>query len=342
MNYVRLGKTGLTVSEFGFGCIPIIRLGSDEAVRVLRYAFDHGINFFDTANAYRDSEEKIGIAFGGLREQVVLATKTLQRSAEGANQHIENSLKKMQTDYLDLFQLHQIAQEKDWQEVTAPNGALEAVLKAKQAGKIRHVGVTSHSLDMALKLVRTGIFETIQFPFNLIEEGAKDELIGAAAEMGMAFICMKPFGGGVIDDAKVAYKYLRDHTGVITIPGFESIEQVEEILSIYAEPNTVTGADLERMQQYRDELGKRFCRRCEYCQPCPKGVMITPAMGYPIVARRMSPSVAVEFCKRPIESVLQCTECGACVKRCPYDLQIPRILKENYALYRGHLQQKQG
>jgi uncharacterized protein len=342
MKYLFLGNTGLKVSEFGFGCIPIIRLGTDEAVQVLHHAFDHGINFFDTANAYRDSEEKIGIAFKGMREQVVLATKTLQRTAEGANLHIENSLNKLQTDHIDLFQLHQIAQEQDWQEVTAPKGALQAVLKAKEAGKIRHIGVTSHNLDMALRLVRTGLFETIQFPFNLIEEGAKEELIGAAAEAGMGFICMKPFGGGVIDNAAVAFKYLRNHGSVITIPGFESIEQVEEILSIYSEPNTVSAQDLEMMQNYRDELGKRFCRRCEYCQPCPKGVMITPAMGYPIVAARMSPSVSVEFCKRPMESVLLCTECGACLKRCPYELPIPEILKANYALYRKHLQQKQG
>jgi len=337
MKYVPLGKTGLTVSEFGFGCIPIIRLPKDESVRVLRHAFERGITFFDTANAYRDSEDKLGAAFAGLRDQVVIASKTLLRSAQGATAHLEQTLRMLKSDYLDLYQLHQIAQEQDWQEVTAPGGALEALARAKEAGKIRHLGVTSHNLEMALRLVETGLFESIQFPFNLIEQGAKDELIGAARDRGMAFICMKPFGGGVIDDAAVAFKYLREHADIIPIPGFESIGQVEEILSIYAEPNLVSEQDLARMESYRGELGKRFCRRCEYCQPCPQGVMITPAMGYPIVANRMSPSVAVEFCQKPMESVLHCTGCGACIKRCPYDLRIPDILKANYAMYEKHL-----
>jgi uncharacterized protein len=341
MRYVTLGRTDLTVSEFGFGCIPIIRFPKDDSVKVLRHAFERGITFFDTANAYRDSEEKIGIAFAGMREKVVLASKTLMRGAEGAMAHLENSLRMLRTDHLDLYQLHQIAQEKDWYEVTGPAGALEAVMKAKAAGKVRYVGVTSHNLQMALKMVRSGLFDTIQFPFNLIEEGAKDELIGATREMGMGFICMKPFGGGVIDNAAVAFKYLRDHSDVIPIPGFESSEQVDEILSFYSQANVINDRDLEIMENYRSELGKRFCRRCEYCQPCPQGVMITPAMGYPIVASRMSPSVAVEFCKNAMESVLLCTGCGACIERCPYELQVIDILKANYALYEKHLNEKQ-
>jgi uncharacterized protein len=341
MKYLKLGSTDLTVSEVGFGCIPIIRFPKDDSVKVLRHAFERGITFYDTANAYRDSEEKLGIAFDGMRGKVVLASKTLKRGAAEATEQLENSLRMLRTDHLDLYQLHQIAQEKDWQEVTGPRGALEAVLKAKAAGKIRYLGVTSHNLSMALKLVKSALFDTVQFPFNLIEEGAKDELIGAASDLGMGFICMKPFGGGVIDNARVAFKYLRNHQSVIPIPGFESREQVDEVLSFYAGPNVVDGHDLQVMENYRSELGKRFCRRCEYCQPCPQGVMITPAMGYPIVASRMSPSVAVEFCKKPMESVLSCSGCGACHERCPYELRIPEILKANYALYERHLKERQ-
>ncbi|MEA5115238.1 MAG: aldo/keto reductase [Geobacteraceae bacterium] len=342
MKYVKLGKTGLTVSEFGFGCIPIIRLVKEDSVTVLRYALERGITFFDTANAYRDSEEKIGKAFEGMRDRVVLASKTLKRDGAGAMEQLENSLRIMKTDYLDLYQLHQVAQEEDWQKVTGPGGALEAVMKAKEAGKVRHVGVTSHSLPMALKMVKSGLFETIQFPFNLIEEGAKDELLGAARETGMGFICMKPFGGGVIDDAGIAFKYLRNYPYMIPIPGFESCEQVDQVLSFYAQPNVISKQDLEAMENYRNELGKIFCRRCEYCQPCPHGVMITPAMGYPIVARRMSPPVAVEFCRKVMESVPLCIECGDCIERCPYELKIPEILKANYALYEEHLKEKEG
>ncbi len=340
MNYLKLGSTGITVSELGFGCIPIIRHSADDAIRTLRHAFDRGITFFDTANAYRDSEEKIGKAFAGMREKVVFATKTLKRGGEDALAHLENSLRMLKSDYIDLYQLHQIAQEKEWEEATAPGGVLEAVMKAKEAGKIRYVGVTSHNLEMALKMARTGLFATIQFPFNLIEEGAKEELLTLCRESGIGFICMKPFGGGVIDNAETAFKYLRAYPGVIAIPGFETISQVDEVISLYSSENVITESDLAKMERYRSELGDRFCRRCEYCQPCPQGVMITPAMGYPIVAARMSPAVATEFCKAPMESVLSCIECGECEKRCPYELPIIDILKTNYRRYANDLQEK--
>ncbi len=341
MRYLKLGRTDLTISEFGFGCIPIIRLSKDDSVKVLRHAFERGVTFFDTANAYRDSEEKIGIAFAGMRDDVVLASKTLRRKAEEAMRHLENSLRMLKTDYLDIYQLHQVAQEDDWHEVTGPEGALEALMKAKAAGKVRYVGVTSHSPQMALQMVRSGLFDTVQFPFNLIEEGAKDELFGAVREAGMGFISMKPFGGGAIDNAEVAFKYLRAHPDVIPIPGFESVEQVDEIISIYSRPNVIDEQDLAMMENYRSELGEIFCRRCEYCQPCPQGVMITPAMGYLTVVRRLSPPIAVEFCRKAMESVALCTECGTCIERCPYELKIPEILKANYALYEKHLKEKQ-
>ena len=335
MNMVKLGKTDLVVSEVGFGAIPIIRLDRQAAVRVLRHAFERGINFFDTAYAYRDSEAKIGDAFKRQRDQVIITSKTLQRSGDKVREHIENSLKMLQTDYLDLYQLHQVAQDKDWQAVLAPGGALEEVIRARDAGKIRYLGVTSHSLPMALKLVRTGLFDTIQFPFNFIEDAAKHELLPIVREMGTGFIVMKPFAGGAIDNASAAFKFLRQHADIVPIPGFESTAQIDEVLSFYTTPNQVEARDLAVMERYRDELGKRFCRRCEYCQPCPQGVMITPAMGYPIVAARMSGAVAAEFCKVPMESVPLCTACGVCIDRCPYELNIPEILKANYERFLG-------
>ncbi|HKK01978.1 MAG TPA: aldo/keto reductase, partial [Desulfuromonadales bacterium] len=232
------------------------------------------------------------------------------------------------------------AQETDWQAVTAPGGALEEAVRAREAGKIRYLGVTSHSLPMALKMIRTGLFSTVQFPFNFIEEAATDELLPVARKLGMGFIVMKPFGGGAIDNAEVAFKYLRQHEGIVPIPGFEATTQIDEVLSFYRGPNTVTEQDRSVMERYRRELGKRFCRRCEYCQPCPQGVMITPAMGYRILVNRMSPQVATEFLKSPMESVPQCTECGLCIQRCPYDLPVPEIIRGHYELYRRHLAEK--
>lgn len=338
MKYRALGNTGLNISEVGFGCIPIIRLPADEAVRVLQHAYSQGITFYDTANAYRDSEAKIGVAFQGIRDKVVLATKTMKRDAAGAREHLETSLRMLKTDYIDLFQLHQVAQEKDWQSITAAGGALEAAIKAKEEGKIRHIGITSHNLSMAIKLMKTGIFETIMFPFNFIEDAAKDEMISLAQESKIAFIAMKPFAGGAIDNAALAFKFLRQYPEAIVIPGFDSVSSVDEVLSFYERNNTFSEQDRAAIEQVRQKLGKQFCRRCEYCQPCPQGVAITPAMGYPIVAARMSPAVSVEFSKGAMESVPKCVECGVCISRCPYELPIPEILKRNYDLYEQHKQ----
>jgi uncharacterized protein len=337
MRYVKLGKTGLQISELGFGGIPIIRLDTNTAIQVLRRAHEKGITFYDTANAYRDSEEKIGRAFYGIREKVVIATKTLQRNAKNATDHLENSLRMLKTDYIDLYQLHQISQEKDWQAVTAPDGALEAVAKARKEGKIRFIGVTSHNLPMAVKLVKTGLFSTIQFPFNFIEDAAKKELFHAAREFGMGIISMKPFAGGMIDNAEVAIKYLRQYPDAIPIPGYDSVDSVDRVTAYYQFPNVVTDNDREMMEKYRLELGKQFCRRCEYCQPCPNGVMITMAMGYKLVASRMSPSVSVNFSRLAMESVKLCSECDICKERCPYELPIPEMLKANYELYEQHI-----
>ncbi|MBI5018595.1 MAG: aldo/keto reductase [Deltaproteobacteria bacterium] len=333
MQQVPLGSTGLTVSELGFGAIPIIHLTPDAAHRVLRRAHDRGITLYDTANAYADSEEKIGRAFEGIRHEVVLATKTLRRDAKGVEEHLGRSLRLLRTDHVDLYQLHQVAQESAWEAITAPGGALEAAVRAVERGQVRHLGVTSHSLPMAVKLVETDLFATIQFPFNFIEDGAKDRLHAAARERGMGILAMKPFAGGVIDDAGVAFRFLRQHPGVIPIPGFDTVERVDQVVSFYDRPNVCTDGDLRRMDDYRAELGKRFCRRCEYCQPCPNGVMITMAMGYPVVVARMGPAVARTFCGAAMESVPQCTECGECLPRCPYELPIPEMLRSHREAY---------
>lgn len=336
MNYFELGRTGLMISEVGFGGIPIIRLDTDAAVRVLRRAHEQGITLYDTANAYRDSEEKIGRAFQGMRDKVVIATKTIRRDAATAAEQIDNSLRMLRSDYIDLIQLHQIAHEKEWQAVTAPGGAMEAAVKAKEAGKVRHIGVTSHSLKMAIKLVGTGLFSTVQFPFNLIETDAAAELFPVARELGVGILIMKPFAGGVIDNAEIVFKFLRQYPDAIPLPGFDSVQFVDEVVGFYGMPNLVTDQDNTLMDEYRTRLGKAFCRRCEYCQPCPNEVKITMAMGYPIFVSRMGPKVASEFARIPMESVVNCTECGECIQHCPYDLPIPEVLKRNSALYIKH------
>lgn len=336
MRYQQLGNTGMTVSELGFGGIPILRLESGEAERIVRHAFDRGITFYDTANAYRDSEAKMGRAFAGIRDKVIIATKTMKRDGEGALEQLEQSLQRLQTDYIDLYQLHQVAQESVWQTISAPGGALAALQKAKEAGKIRYLGVTSHSRPMAIKLIQTGLFSTVQFPFNFIEEDAAGDLHPEARRIGLGILVMKPFAGGVIDNANVAFKYLRQFPDAIPLPGFDSVAAVDEVVSFYEKPNQVSAEDEAMMATYRRELGQQFCRRCEYCQPCPQGVMITPAMGYQVVARRMSPAVSVEFSRMAMETIPQCIDCGICIQRCPYNLPIPTMLKKHYAMWEQH------
>ncbi len=339
---VALGKTGLSVSELGFGGIPIIRLDSREAERVVRRAYDLGVTFFDTANAYKDSEEKIGRALQGLRDRVVLATKSFKRDGKGVAEHLEKSLRQLQTECIDLFQLHQISREEEWQEISRPGGAMETLLQARDEGKIVHLGFSSHSQDMALRLVRTGSFATVQFPFNFIEQEPRESLHPAAREAGMGILAMKPFAGGAIDDGTLAFTFLRQYPDVIPLPGFDSEASVEEIVSLYARSNEVRNRDLESMEAYRQELGQRFCRRCEYCQPCPSGVMVTMAMGYPLVASRMSPRTAVEFARKAMETVPLCEECGECEEKCPYDLPIMEMIRENYDLFEKHRAEVEG
>ncbi len=335
MQYRVFGKTGLKVSELGFGGIPILRLETNEAVRILRHAYDKGITFYDTANAYKDSEDKMGIAFEGMRDKVVIATKTLKRDAAGAAEHLANSLRMLRTDYIDLYQLHQVAQEQDWETITGPGGAMEVVVKAQREGKIRYIGVTSHSVSMAIKLVKTGLFTSVQFPFNFIETEAT-ELHAVARSLNLGILGMKPFAGGVIDNAGLAFKYLRQHPDVLAIPGYDSVEAVDSVVALYDRPNAVEDADRKQWDEYRAQLGKKFCRRCEYCQPCPQGVMITPAMAYPVIAHRMSTKISVPWSQKAMESTRECIDCGLCVTRCPYELPIPEILKKNYDLWETH------
>ena len=331
-----LGKTGLHVSAVGFGGIPIIRLGFDEAAGVLRHAVDRGITFFDTANRYMDSEEKMGRAFAGIRDKVVLATKTGQREAGPALAELELSLTRLGTEYIDLYQPHQVSKPDELDVLLGPGGAMEALVRAREQGKIRHIGITSHSLEMARRLVATGLFSTIQFPYNIVETEAAAKLFPEAKAAGMGILVMKPFAGGMLDDGDLALRFLRRDPDLLVLPGCDSRTQVDQAADLFAGETLWTGEDEARAEAYRRELGTRFCRRCEYCQPCPQGVRITYAMMYRVVAKRMSPAKAVAFSGGTMETVRACIECGECASRCPYNLPIPEMLQEYLALYDSH------
>jgi predicted aldo/keto reductase-like oxidoreductase len=341
MRKIRLGKTELIVSELGFGGIPIVRLGFNDAVEVVRHCFESGITFFDTANVYGDSEKKIGQALESVRDQVVFATKTLMRDVETASEHIAYSLENLRTECIDLYQIHNIANDETFENVMAPAGAYEALSKARAEGKIRHIGFSSHNISTAIRICRTGQFETLQFPFNFIERDPANELFQVAKEMDMGIIGMKPLGGGLLERADLCFKFLQQHPGVVPIPGIQAKAEVEEIAGLYRSLRPLTEEDLREIERIRSELGTKFCHRCEYCMPCEKGVMIPGVFSFKSMYKRLAPEAAIAMAHGAMESVLNCGECMECVEKCPYDLPIPDLLKENLALYNEYVKQHQ-
>jgi len=337
MKTTRLGKTGLQVSRVGFGGIPIQRLTEDEAVKVVQRCLDLGVTFLDTANGYTSSEERIGKALADSavrREQVVIATKTGARDQAGAQAHLELSLKRLQTDYIDLWQFHGVSTFEAYEQVLGPGGAMEAAQAAFQAGKVRHIGVTSHSMDVALKAVPSGHFETIQFPFNFVTAEPAEELVPLAREHDLGFIAMKPFAGGMLDDATLAIKYLLQFDNVVPDPGIETSVEIEEIVEIVAGPWELTAQDQQAMEHIRAEVGTRFCRRCEYCQPCPEGVRISLIMNLRSFWKRFPVErFSTGWIADGIESGKNCIECGECEEKCPYLLPIREMIVENLEFY---------
>lgn len=337
MKTVTLGGTGLTVSEIGFGGIPIIPLSIEDGAAVVRHCYERGITFFDTANVYRDSEKKVGQALCDVRDKVVIATKTLRRDAQSAATHIRLSLENLRTDRIDIYQLHNVSNEDTLGQVLAPGGAYGAAKKAKEEGAVRFIGFSSHNVKFAAGVCRRGLFSTVQVPFNFIETEAAEELLGVAAEMGMGVIGMKPLGGGLLQRADLCFKFLQRYPGIIPIPGVISKGEMDEIVSLYRLREPLTEADLADMEKIRADLGTRFCHRCGYCLPCEKGVRIPEALGFKSILKRFQGETALNFSRDALKSAENCDQCGACIERCPYELPIPEMLDENLALFREAL-----
>jgi hypothetical protein len=337
MKTVRLGATDLEVSEIGFGGIPIIPLPRDEAVAVVRHCLDAGITFFDTANMYTTSEEKLGIALKPDRSKVVIATKTALRDAKGAAGHLDLSLRQLQTDWIDVYQLHNVSNEDALKQVLAPGGAYEAAARARDAGKIRSIGLSSHSLPTAMEALKTGLFQTLQFPFNFIENDPLQELFPLAVRNRVGIIGMKPLGGGLLERADLCIKFLQQHPHVLPIPGVRSRKEIDEIVGWYRNPEPLSEADLNAIETIRSDLGQKFCHRCEYCMPCEQGVQISSVLMLKPAAKRLQPENVKGWLGAAMETVEKCIECGECEQKCPYHLPIADLLKENLALYERYV-----
>jgi predicted aldo/keto reductase-like oxidoreductase len=333
---IRLGKTGMMVTRLGFGGIPIQRLSENDAVAVVRRCLDLGINYIDTANGYSTSEERIGKAVKGRRHDVLIATKTFPGTPDIIEKNLDLSLKRLDTDYIDLYQFHGVNETATLNRIIDPeNGLYKVFEKAKKAGKIRHIGITSHQMDAAKAEVKTGKFETIMFPFNFITNEPAKELLPLCREQDMGFIVMKPLAGGMLDNATIAFKYLLQFPDVVAIPGIEKIPEIEEIAALYQGSGKMTAAERKKMHQMIDELGTRFCRRCDYCQPCQQGIPISMIMTFPTFVKRLPPDWYLKSPMIPgaMEKAATCIECGECEERCPFKLPIREMIKEGYDLY---------
>ena len=321
------------MSEIGFGGIPIIPLDHEAAVNVVRHCFSQGITFFDTANMYGNSEKMIGDALSSVRDKVVIATKTIRRDRKGAAEHIALSLQHLKTDHIDLYQFHNVSKSEELETILSADGAMRAVREAMAAGKIRHVGVTSHKIEVAIEACQTGLMETLQFPFNFVESEPAGALFRTAREQKMGLIAMKPLGGGLLDKPSLCFKFLQQFTDVVPIPGISKPEEIDEILTLYEDREPLSVQEMAEIERIRSELGEKFCHRCGYCQPCEQGVAITDILMFRSTAKRLPPHIAAMFSKKAMGTVDHCTECGECVERCPYDLNIPVLIREVKQLY---------
>jgi predicted aldo/keto reductase-like oxidoreductase len=334
MDTVRLGRTELRVSRIGFGGIPIQRVSDEDAQRVIRRTFDLGVTLFDTAHGYGTSEERVGEALSEERERIILATKTPGRDRSTALEHLELSLKRLKTGVIDLWQFHNVSSEETYEEVIGPGGALEAAHEALRDGVVRHVGLTSHSMDIALKAVASDLFETIQFPFNYVTREAEERLIPLAEKHDVGFIGMKPFAGGLLDDACLSIKYVLQWDNVVPDPGIETIADIEGIAEVLNGDRRLADADREAIERVRREVGNRFCRRCGYCLPCPAEIPIPVALNIKSFIRRFPEAEILEGGIAGVAAkAAACQQCGDCDTRCPYGLPIREMLVESVIVF---------
>lgn len=328
MQYITLGKTGLKISRLGFGGIPIQKIDAKCTRELFVKMKELGINFIDTARGYTVSENFIGEAICGMREHFVLATKSMSRDKDGMAKDIETSLSNLRTDYIDLYQIHN-PNVSQFEQVIGKGGAIEALLDAKAAGKIGHIGVTAHSLEVFEKALECDFVETIMFPYNIVETQG-EALIHKCAEKNIGFIAMKPLAGGALDDATLAMRFILSNPDVtVVIPGMAEVKEIEQNLAAADDLSPLTDSEKTKITEIRNTLGTEFCRRCNYCAPCTVGINISAVFlfdGY--LSRYGLSDWATERYNAMGAKASDCVGCGVCEERCPYNLPIREMLKK--------------
>lgn len=335
METVRLGKTEIVTNKNAFGALPIQRIPEEDAVYLLRKAYDNGITFFDTARWYTDSEHKVGVAFHGMRDKIFIATKTGAQDAETFWKDLETSLNNLQTDYIDIYQFHNVPFcPKPGDE----SGLYDAMLKAKEQGKVKHIGITNHRLSVANEAVESGLYETLQFPFCYLATEKDIELVGKCKEADMGFVAMKALSGGLITNSAAAYAFLAQYDNVLPIWGVQRESELDEFLSYIENPPVMNDEIKSVIKHDREELLGDFCRGCGYCMPCPAGIEINNCARMSLLLRR-SPA-ASHLSKEGQEKMMKienCIHCNQCKSKCPYGLDTPTLLAKNLEDYKNVL-----
>ena len=332
MRQITLGSTGITVPQNAFGALPIQRVSTEMAVKLLRRAYEGGMRFFDTARAYSDSEVKVGEAFDGMREKVFIATKTGAKTPEEVRAQVETSLKNLRTDYIDIYQFHCADQCYRPGDGT---GMYECMQELKKEGKIRHIGITAHKLYIAEEAVESGLYETLQYPFSYLSSEKEIALVKKCKEANMGFIAMKGLAGGLINRSEAAMAFMSQFDNALPIWGIQKEKELEEWLSYMAETPTMSEELTAYIEKEQKELTGEFCRGCGYCMPCPAGIMINQCARMSLMLRRapskawLTPQMQAEMKKIEV-----CLHCNQCMKKCPYELNTPELLKKNYEDYK--------
>lgn len=333
MKQITLGSTGITTPQNAFGALPIQRVSHDEAVSLLRRAFDGGMTFFDTARAYTTSEERVGAAFEGMRDQVTIATKSMAQTPQALREDLETSLRLLRTDHVDLYQFHCVNQV--WRPGDG-TGMYEAMEEFKREGKIGHICVTAHKIGVAEELVESGLYETLQYPLSYLASERELALVRRCAERNVGFIAMKGLAGGLLSNSRACMAFMTQFDNVVPIWGVQRASELEEWLSYMGDATPQLDEEMRAfIEAERSELTGDFCRGCGYCMPCPQGIAINQCARMSLMLRR-APSAGwlSESWQAEMAKIEGCTNCGRCRRHCPYELNIPELLKANLADYR--------
>ncbi|MCI7607410.1 MAG: aldo/keto reductase [Spirochaetales bacterium] len=338
MDRVTLGKTGITVCRNGFGALPIQRIGKEDAAYLIRKAYENGVDFFDTARAYSDSEEKLGYATEDFRDKIYIATKTAAKNGEDLKKDLETSLSLLKTDYIDIYQFHN---PPFCPKPGDGTGLYEAALEAKKEGKIRHIGITNHRLGVAKEAIESGLYETLQFPFSYISGSKELELIKMCKEKDMGFIAMKGLAGGLLNNSRVCYAFMSQFDNVLPIWGVQRERELDEWLCYNDNPPLFDEDVKTIIEKDRKELSGDFCRGCGYCMPCPMGIKISEcARMIQMIRRSPSNNQLSEEAQEMMAAIKNCVKCGKCMDKCPYSLPIPTLLEKNLKDYEDILSGK--